>query len=171
MLVLVHICDHHNIDKGYAWPSIDRIAKDIGFKRRATISAIGALAAANLITKDKGHGRGRTTRYRLPWLKTHILKPDSDQPIPRNTDGFLEWKLEKVHGKVRENSARERQKKCIRASENVRGGAPNNYKTINTADPPCAHSDAAGRSKVSRPPTAAEVFDERHKARPTGAKP
>ena len=65
----------HRVDKGYAFPGIEYLARRCGIGRSSLIKHLNELERANpqaiIRRKNKG-GRGCTTRYILPWVRTYI---------------------------------------------------------------------------------------------------
>ena len=70
--VLICIADRLNARRGYAWPSIARIAKDTGWSTRTVAKAIRALREAGLIeTRQQFYARDYSkgpNRYYIPQL-------------------------------------------------------------------------------------------------------
>lgn len=70
--VLICIADRLNAKKGYAWPSIARIARDTGWSTRTVAKAIRALKEAGLIeTRQQFYARDYSkgpNRYYIPKL-------------------------------------------------------------------------------------------------------
>ena len=160
MCCLINICWRYNAKDGHARPGINRIASDTGFKRRTIIAAVKRLAEARLISREKGTGRGRTTRYRLPWLPIHLADPSSDDPIIWNRGGRGAELSEKVqqnapfHPEKRatqctlspRKGACQRRKGCNPRSERVHQHAPEKNKRIK-----------GGQDQVAPPISDAEV--------------
>lgn len=65
-LVLLCLANFANDDDDTAWPSLSTIGKKTGLSRSTIIECLDKLESENLITRDKGGPKGRTTtRYRL----------------------------------------------------------------------------------------------------------
>lgn len=80
-LVLLHLCWRHDSKKNAAWPSLERMARDLDMNKSTLIEAINRLQAAGLVSKHKGGGRGRSNLYRLPFLRIHETCPDESPLI------------------------------------------------------------------------------------------
>lgn len=151
MCCLMYICWRHNFKQGHARPGIDRIASDLGLKPRTVIAAMKRLDNSHLIVKEKGSGRGRTTRYKLPWLQLHLIDPSSTDPIPwkpgrrgakssEKVQQDAPFHPERVHHSVEKGAtgctlpstkgASERHKGYIPASEKVQQDAPEKNKRL-----------------------------------------
>ena len=75
--VAAEILDGYNDEYGYAWPSLDYIASNLGLSRRTVVTAVGILEAEGYIeTLGKGGGRGRSSR-RVPVWSKGINRPKS----------------------------------------------------------------------------------------------
>lgn len=104
-VVAVRFLFHANDDHGNAWPSVKRIADDLGVSWDRVAGRVAQLEAAGILVRVAGQtvGRGRTQVYHFPaWddrpsphdgLSPHAQKPDvSDSraavpgPSPRRSD-------------------------------------------------------------------------------------
>ena len=140
---LLYLCWRHNIKYDHARPSINRIASDLGCKPRTTKAVIQRLEDSGLIHKNKGIGRGRTTRYKLPWLQHHLMNPSSDDPIPWNTEKGQKRTSKKVHDSVEKGTSgctvsttkgtSERHKGCNTASKKGQQDVPEKNKNIKSS--------------------------------------
>jgi hypothetical protein len=63
--VAILIWDLTNAERGYAWPSIPYMARELQLHRATVIRAIRALHDRGWVTIDRGNGRGRSNRYRI----------------------------------------------------------------------------------------------------------
>jgi len=59
------IMDLLNVDKGYAWPSYERLAEELNLTRRTVIRAIDKLARCGFLDVTRSCGRGNANQYRL----------------------------------------------------------------------------------------------------------
>jgi hypothetical protein len=82
---LAVLLDRFNHAKGYAWPSVDRIANDARMHRNNVIRAIPRLEAAGYLIVDR-RGAGRSNHYR-PTFKTSTASGTSStqETNPRST--------------------------------------------------------------------------------------
>ncbi len=127
-LVLYHLCMRHNSDVNAAWPSLKGMSADLDVADRTLSDAITKLANSGLITREKGGGRGKPTRYRLPFLRYHRAFPGIE---------VIEWDRGKRCGPphplldqetVRSSVANS----AVGRSETVRSTADENNKSIKT---------------------------------------
>jgi hypothetical protein len=63
-LLLLCIADYHNAEKGYAWPSVDRLATEAMMSDRHVRNLLNSLTRKGLVEVE--HRTGDTNRYRLP---------------------------------------------------------------------------------------------------------
>lgn len=61
--VAVRLLHYLNHDKGFAWPSIRRLAIECNCSKRTVQRAIDGLVEDGWFVVDRGRGRGRTNRY------------------------------------------------------------------------------------------------------------
>jgi hypothetical protein len=62
-------CEYLNRKNRTAWPSVNRLAGDLGLTGRCVQNTVNALVERGHLMVEKGGGRGRTNRYN-PILKT-----------------------------------------------------------------------------------------------------
>ena len=86
---LIH---YHNLDRGYSWPSITRLAEEVHAARRSVIRSIDRLVAAGWFLKARGGGRGRSSRYAPRLGKVTERTPNVSKTV---TEGAL-FKAETV---------------------------------------------------------------------------
>lgn len=88
------ILDGYNDEYGYAWPSLDYMASNLGLSRRTVATAVGVLEAEGYIeTLGKGGGRGRSSRRVPVWSKgvdrprarSKTVQPSSQKACPDNS--------------------------------------------------------------------------------------
>jgi hypothetical protein len=63
--LLLIIASHTNPDTGWAWPSLDTLARETALTRRHVIRLIAHLEALGELEVRRGHGRGRVNFYRV----------------------------------------------------------------------------------------------------------
>ena len=80
MSVLQYLCYRHDDRKGYAWPGLQRISRDLCMSKGRVFDAIVQLESVGLVRKRTGVGR-RSNSYELPWLSVHLLDRESRDPI------------------------------------------------------------------------------------------
>jgi hypothetical protein len=91
-----------NPDTGWAWPSLDTLARETSLQRRRTIDLIHLLEDIGEIEVRRGHGRGHVNFYRV-----HVTPEEKVQSSARK--GAI-LRQEKVQS-VAPESKREREKK------------------------------------------------------------
>ncbi len=64
-LLLFVIASHVNPDTGWAWPSLETLAREIALSRRRVIQLIHLLETLGELTVRRGHGRGHVNFYRV----------------------------------------------------------------------------------------------------------
>jgi hypothetical protein len=64
-LLLLVIASHENPDTGWAWPSLETLAREIALTRRRVIQLIHILEGLGELTVRRGHGRGHVNFYRV----------------------------------------------------------------------------------------------------------
>jgi len=70
------LANRHNDDRGYAWPSIPRLAEEAGLTDRGTQRILRRLEAKGAIaTEENKGGRGHTNQYTFPMLKGDRCSP------------------------------------------------------------------------------------------------
>jgi hypothetical protein len=74
--LLLVIASHVNPDTGWAWPSLDTLAKEIARTRRHVIRLITQLKTLGELEIRRGHGRGRVNFYCVH------LTPAETGPVP-----------------------------------------------------------------------------------------
>ncbi len=168
-LVLYHLCWRYNDAYCAAWPSIARMCNDLDVPRRTVIDAINRLESAGLVRRNKGGGRGRSTRYQMPFIDLHRLNPQavstilwsqkqcgsphrSEQATVRPTAPFEE-----------KNSAAHRQKQCGPPPETVRPTAHEKKEINKKGRMLCASGGAGGHRTYEQelpPPGARTATDE-----------
>jgi len=65
--VAVLIWDWMNAERGYAWPSLARMASELGIHRATVIRAVGALSERGWISLERSTGHHRSNRYRISY--------------------------------------------------------------------------------------------------------
>jgi hypothetical protein len=75
--LLLVIASHVNPDTGWAWPSLDTLAKEIARARRHVIRLITQLEALGELEVRRGHGRGHVNFYRV-----HLTPADTGRSAP-----------------------------------------------------------------------------------------
>jgi hypothetical protein len=76
-LLLMILSDYYNEEEGAAWPSIPRLAKEVGVSERQVYRLIMQLESQLVLTVL--HGRGRTSnRYSFVGYPCHNVTPDMD---------------------------------------------------------------------------------------------
>ena len=98
-LVLLHLADCHNEEKGLAWPSVPTIAEDCRICKRKVQYILHDLARNGVISiiRPEKNGRGRYLSYRFPsWTpgrkkmhSTHLLLPNPKR-YPKHARKTLE---------------------------------------------------------------------------------
>ena len=63
--LLLVIASHVNPDTGWAWPSLDTLARETALTRRHVIRLITHLEALGELEVRRGHGRGHVNFYRV----------------------------------------------------------------------------------------------------------
>lgn len=63
LAVAIRIVSAYNAKKGYAYPSLDRIANDVGITRRQVIRSIATLESMPIFTVWHSTGRGHANEY------------------------------------------------------------------------------------------------------------
>jgi hypothetical protein len=92
---------------GLCWPSITTIAQGAGLKPRATILHLGKLDAAGYIRRQKGGGRGISTRYQATCKTVHGDSLNSARGRPETVHPHAHEVKEKyLKPSPKENSAR-----------------------------------------------------------------
>jgi hypothetical protein len=85
-LILVYLIWRQG-SNGSAWPSLDRIAADLGVDRRAVVRSIKRLVVAELVQKQPGHaGRGHVNRYQILFGEMVTTSPLLDAGKGDNQD-------------------------------------------------------------------------------------
>ncbi len=76
---------------GWAWPSIETLARSSGVSKRMTPKALKNLEALGVIEIETGGGRGKTSRYRFtlqpPTASTPELKKLLFDPVKMGVKG------------------------------------------------------------------------------------
>lgn len=78
-LVLLVLADRHNIDTGYAWPSVPRIAREAIISERHVYKLLGSLEEKGFIrreTRVDDKGRQTSSAYYFPFLEEDPLTTD-----------------------------------------------------------------------------------------------
>ena len=75
--LLLVIASHVNPDTGWAWPSLDTLARETGLQRRRTIDLIHLLEDIGELEVRRGQGRGHVNFYRV-----HITPEEKVQSVP-----------------------------------------------------------------------------------------
>lgn len=65
--VAVLIWDWMNAERGYAWPSLARMAFELGIHRATVIRAVAALSERGWISMERSTGHHRSNRYRISY--------------------------------------------------------------------------------------------------------
>jgi DNA-binding MarR family transcriptional regulator len=63
--VAILIWEHQNVERGYAWPSLDYLARELNVFRSTITRAIKLLEKRGWITVERQGGCHRSNRYRL----------------------------------------------------------------------------------------------------------
>ena len=63
MAVSIRLVSLYNAKRGFAWPSLDGLAADLGVSRRTIVRVTNHLTDAQIFTKRKGGGRGHANEY------------------------------------------------------------------------------------------------------------
>lgn len=63
--VAVLLWEHQNAERGYAWPSLAYMARELRMHRSTVIRSIDRLGARRWIMKEVSGGRHRSNRYRI----------------------------------------------------------------------------------------------------------
>ena len=63
--LLLVIASHVNPDTGWAWPSLDTLARETALTRRHVIRLVAHLEALGELQVRRGHGRGHVNFYRV----------------------------------------------------------------------------------------------------------
>jgi hypothetical protein len=93
--VLINIADRWNKAKGYAWPSVARIASDTGWHPRTVSRAIAGLREKGLLAIrrqyfSRDHSLG-PNRYYLPLLQNDVPEAGATFWIRGDFDNRGEW--------------------------------------------------------------------------------
>jgi Helix-turn-helix domain len=75
--LLLVIASHVNPDTGWAWPSLDTLARETGLRRRRTINLIQLLENIGELEVRRGQGRGHVNFYRV-----HVTPDETVQSVP-----------------------------------------------------------------------------------------
>jgi Helix-turn-helix domain len=63
--VAVLMWELQNADRGYAWPSLIYIGRELGIDKSTVVRSIDLLCRRGWITKHKGNGRLHSNQYRM----------------------------------------------------------------------------------------------------------
>jgi hypothetical protein len=64
-LLLLVIASHENPDTGWAWPSLETLAREVALTRRRVIQLVHLLESLGELTVRRGQGRGHVNFYRV----------------------------------------------------------------------------------------------------------
>jgi hypothetical protein len=64
-LLLLVIASHVNPDTGFAWPSLETLAREVALTRRRVIQLVHLLESLGELTVRRGQGRGHVNFYRV----------------------------------------------------------------------------------------------------------
>ncbi len=102
-LVLLHLADCHNEEKGLAWPSVPTIAEDCRICKRKVQYILHDLARNGVISiiRPEKNGRGRYLSYRFPELDARQEKDAQHAPFAPESQKIPET-CKKNPGKVQQ---------------------------------------------------------------------
>ena len=81
-LVLLCLANRYNNDRGFAWPSIPRLAGESLMSERTVYRVLKSLASKGFIAAYSGGGRGMTNQYVINFHRN----PDTVSPFSENPD-------------------------------------------------------------------------------------
>lgn len=146
MFCALHLCIRHDKKKDAAWQSLAKMALELDLPKRTLIDAIDRLENAGFVQRVTGGGRGRATRYRLPFLAIYRLDPKSKEAII----------LRDPHRKKRRGPPHRSRGERVRLSTINSAAERNNTVRLT------AHEK---KKTIKHPETPPEKGDERHDTR------
>jgi DNA-binding transcriptional ArsR family regulator len=153
-LVLSYLCWRHDSKQDLARPSTERIAQDLDLGRSSVTSALARLNKAGLVRRKSGGGRGRATRYHLPFLQIHRISPDPTLPIEINL------KLSGEPDTLPSETVRASDTNCpVQRTKTVRAAGQEKKKSIKSRSTG-ATERAGGPGATSRGTDADRVFEK-----------
>ena len=101
-LVLSHLCWRHDTNIDATRCSQPRLAEDLDLPRNTLIDALNRLLEAGVIVKAAGGGRGRATRYGLPFVAIARVRPEGNIELstiyPKQSGGAGRFREPKQSG-------------------------------------------------------------------------
>ena len=82
--LLLVIASHVNPDTGWAWPSLETLARETAVTMQHVIRLIRSLEALGELDVRRGHGRGHTNFYRIREMP---VEPRTSTPRKTNNSG------------------------------------------------------------------------------------
>jgi Helix-turn-helix domain/DnaA N-terminal domain len=97
-LVLLHLADAHNEERGIAWPSEPTIAEDCAVCLRQVQNLLHSLERKGVIRilRPEKNGRGRCLRYRFPELDAQAEKGAPNSPLVSQRRKMQERRIERL---------------------------------------------------------------------------
>jgi hypothetical protein len=108
--LLLVIASHVNPDTGWAWPSLDTLAREAGLQRRRTIDLVHLLEGLGELQVRRGHGRGHVNFYRVYVTPEETVQSVRVEKVQSSARKGAISRQEKVQS-VAPESKREREKK------------------------------------------------------------